>query len=287
VIHKKLDPRYGQFLNQRVDWAVGIPEKFSNMSVEEIKTYLGTILEDYSEHNITMVDYSALTEAQNLPNYFNAYETWPKCTHPIRDQGQCGSCWAFGASETLTDRLCIASKGTTNVILSPQYLVSCSDLNLGCHGGILRLAWLFMGYHGLSPDTCVPYISGNGTSESCPSTCEDGTPIDLFKAKLLSIKTFANPTSIKYEIMKNGPIETGFMVYQDFMYYAGGIYKHTNGALLGGHAVKIIGWGEENGTEYWICANSWGVSWGEQGFFRIAQGECGIDSNGIAGVPSI
>jgi cathepsin B len=73
-------------------------------------------------------------------------------------------------------------------------------------------------------------------------------------------------------------METGFTVYQDFMNYKSGVYKHVSGNVLGGHAVKIVGWGQENGTNYWICANSWGTSWGENGFFRIAWGQCGIDS---------
>jgi len=73
-------------------------------------------------------------------------------------------------------------------------------------------------------------------------------------------------------------METSFNVYSDFMNYKSGIYKHTSGYLEGGHAVKILGWGVEGGVNYWICANSWGTSWGEKGFFRIAYGECGIDS---------
>jgi len=73
-------------------------------------------------------------------------------------------------------------------------------------------------------------------------------------------------------------METSFNVYSDFMNYASGIYKHTSGYLEGGHAVKILGWGVEGGVNYWICANSWGTSWGEKGYFRIAYGECGIDS---------
>ena len=71
------------------------------------------------------------------------------------------------------------------------------------------------------------------------------------------------------------------------MNYKSGIYsKGKNAELLGGHAVKIVGWGKEGDTEYWVVANSWGEEWGEKGYFRIAFGECGIE-NVISGTPKI
>lgn len=82
-------------------------------------------------------------------------------------------------------------------------------------------------------------------------------------------------------------METGFTVYSDFMNYAGGIYQHTTGYVEGGHAVKMIGWGVEGGVEYWICANSWGPKWGEEGFFRIAFGQCGIDQAVYGCIPDV
>ena len=92
---------------------------------------------------------------------------------------------------------------------------------------------------------------------------------------------------LKEDILTYGPIETGFYVYDDFMNYKSGIYKRTKGSVLkGGHAVKIIGWGKEEDTEYWIVANSWGPEWGENGFFRIAFGECGIE-NVVSGLPQL
>ena len=60
------------------------------------------------------------------------------------------------------------------------------------------------------------------------------------------------------------------------MSYKKGIYHHTTGDFLGGHAVKIIGWGEDNGVQYWIAANSWSTSWGENGHFKIKIGDCGF-----------
>ncbi|KAE9412429.1 hypothetical protein Angca_004672, partial [Angiostrongylus cantonensis] len=93
--------------------------------------------------------------------------------------------------------------------------------------------------------------------------------------------------SIQKEIMTNGPVEVAFDVYEDFEHYSSGIYKHTTGDYLGGHAVKMLGWGTQNGTDYWICANSWNSDWGENGFFRILRGvdECQIESSVVAGEP--
>lgn len=79
------------------------------------------------------------------------------------------------------------------------------------------------------------------------------------------------------------------MVYDDFLTYKSGVYQHVSGGDPGGHAIKIIGWGVENGTPYWLCANSWNYSWGENGFFKILRGknECGIEDVTTFGQPEI
>jgi cathepsin B len=89
------------------------------------------------------------------------------------------------------------------------------------------------------------------------------------------------------EIYANGPMETAFDVYNDFFSYSSGVYQHVYGGYAGGHAVKILGWGTENGVDYWLCANSWGTSWGIDGFFKIKQGDCNIDSTVYACTPNL
>ncbi|KAK6024790.1 papain family cysteine protease [Ostertagia ostertagi] len=86
--------------------------------------------------------------------------------------------------------------------------------------------------------------------------------------------------------MKNGPVVAGFTVYEDFGWYRSGIYKHTWGDEAGGHAVKVIGWGTENGTAYWLVANSWHNDWGEKGYFRMIRGinDCGFEEDMVAGL---
>ncbi|XP_059146475.1 cathepsin B-like cysteine proteinase, partial [Physella acuta] len=81
------------------------------------------------------------------------------------------------------------------------------------------------------------------------------------------------------------PVTAAFDVYSDFLSYKTGVYKHTTGSYEGGHAVKIIGYGTENGQDYWLVANSWNEDWGDKGFFKIAKGknECSIESEIVAG----
>jgi len=224
---------------------------------------------------------------QDLPASFDARVKWPTCIHPIRDQAQCGSCWAFAASEVLSDRFCIASTGSVNVVLSPQYLVSCDSSDYGCDGGYLANSWQFIQNTGIPTDQCYKYTSGGGDSGDCKSTCDDGSALKLYKAA--TVVTPSTPEDMQNEIFNNGPVEVAFSVYRDFMTYTSGVYQHKTGGLLGGHAVKAIGWGVSNGTPYWIIANSWSTTWGMQGTFWIKRGsnECGIESNVITGTPAL
>jgi cathepsin B len=109
----------------------------------------------------TIETFDAPMKPKAFPNAFDSRTRWPGCVHPVLDQGQCGSCWAFGATESLrwihnvgfyhykyfifSDRFCIESNGTVNVVLSPQSLVSCDwEGNFGCDGGVPQLAWEYM-----------------------------------------------------------------------------------------------------------------------------------------------
>lgn len=83
--------------------------------------------------------------------------------------------------------------------------------------------------------------------------------------------------------MNYGSVSAAFTVYEDFLTYSGGVYEHVTGSSLGGHAIKIIGWGNENGTDYWVCMNSWNKTWGVNGTFNIKMGDCGINNQVNAG----
>lgn len=102
------------------------------------------------------------------------------------------------------------------------------------------------------------------------------------------IVTASGEEQIQRAIMAGGPMEVAFTVYSDFENYDGGIYHHVTGESVGGHAVKMVGWGVEGGVKYWKIANSWNPYWAEKGYFRIKRGdnEGGIEDQAIASSPS-
>ncbi|CAJ0594739.1 unnamed protein product [Cylicocyclus nassatus] len=89
--------------------------------------------------------------------------------------------------------------------------------------------------------------------------------------------------------MINGPVQSGYEVYPVFYFFKGGVYIHKTGKQYRAHAVKIIGWGVENGVKYWLVANSWNYDWGEDGFFKILRrtNECNMESWVVAGTMKV
>jgi len=230
-------------------------------------------------------------EVEDLPAEFDSRTQWPNYIHPIRDQGQCGSCWAVSAAEVFSDRAAIVSNGTVQGSApngySPDDLVSCDTVDQGCRGGYLDKAWDYISQTGLLTDACFPYVAGSSGTPPCATTCQDSSAFTRTKAKGgYQLKTVDD---IKKEIYTNGPVQAGFMVYKSFFAYTQGVYHKGIFEFTpeGGHAIKILGWGTEDNTPYWLCANSWGTAWGAQGFFKIKQGNCKIEEQVFAGIPAV
>jgi len=226
-----------------------------------------------------------------LPKSFDAREQWPNCTHMFKplNQGQCGSCWAFGAVKSFADRLCTATGGKYNVLLSEQEMVSCNlDGEEGCSGGDPITAMRYIAEYGLPTAACVPYTSGNGMVPACASTCTDGSAMQLYYGSLTSLRWHLTLDGIMESIYTQGPVEACFTVYADFMYYKSGVYHHVSGEEEGGHCIVLVGWGTTpEGVDYWIAQNSWGSAWGLQGYFWIQRGvdECGIEGEVFSIMP--
>lgn len=230
-----------------------------------------------------------------IPASFDAREKWPECIQPIRDQGSCGSCWAFATASATTDRFCIAALNSENRIkrmLAPQDLVSCDNTckgilsnscQSGCSGGYLDVAMNYIIDTGIVGDSCYPYLGSETTCAA--SQCKNGTSANNQKFKNKNCYKLDGISNIQYDIMTYGPIVAGFTVYEDFFGYTSGVYIKSSSESAGGHAVKIVGWGTENGVDYWLAANSWTANWGDQGYFKIRRGtnECSIEDNMVGG----
>merc|ERR1719161_3139287 len=104
---------------------------------------------------ITTGDRGPRITVGDIPDAFDARQKWPSCQKPVRDQSKCGSCWAFGAAETLTDNLCVL--GVSASVLSPQDLISCDSKDHACKGGTLPSAWSYIASNGLIDDSSFPY----------------------------------------------------------------------------------------------------------------------------------
>jgi len=261
-------------------WTAGRNPVFEGMTLREARKMLGGLMSSSHLARNTFLAAPGNDES-------DARDTWPECADRIGnilDQGHCGSCWAFAASEVASDRTCIATAGATNLQLSAQDMVSCDTGDFGCNGGYLDVSMQFLVDTGIRSEACVPYESGDGSEPSCAGDCTVAGEDNTFY-HLSSAYDCAGEAAIKNEIETLGPVDVGFYVYQDFFSYTSGVYSHQSGSLAGGHAVKIIGYGEEDGTPFWQVANSWGSTWGMDGFFRILRGtdECSIESQCVTG----
>jgi len=221
-----------------------------------------------------------------IPEEFDSRDQWPDCIQPIRIQGQCGSCWAFAATTVLADRQCIATDGAVNVNLSPQNPVSCDANNHGCEGGNEEYSWEYLGTKGTVSEACWPYVSGNtGYVPECVDECTGEGSWTTYHAETYGDMGGAPLSFIMSNIMRYGPMESAFYVFEDFPAYSGGVYRRTSDVFLGGHAIRVVGWGMEDSTPYWLVANSWGTDWGIDGYVKFIRGidDCYFESLFFAG----
>ncbi len=151
---------------------------------------------------------------------------------------------------------------------------------MGCGGGWLDAAFRYFEQTGVVSESCFPYHSGSdGQTGQCINQCQNGESFRKYKCQAGSIVHPVGVDQIYSELYTNGPLEASFAVYDDFFSYAGGVYHQTSSNLAGYHAIKVLGWGVENGENYFLCANSWGEGWGDHGFFKIRHNEVGINDD--------
>ncbi|PON48443.1 Cysteine Protease [Parasponia andersonii] len=275
--------------NPEAGWTAAKNDRFSNFTVNEFRHILG--VKPTPELELKSTPVITYPKSLKLPETFDARAAWPQCSTISR----------ILAVEALSDRFCIHLN--LSISLSVNDLLACCGFlcGSGCNGGYPISAWRYLVHHGVVTEECDPYFDDIGCSHP---GCEPGFPTPKCVRKCVDknqlwrnskhysknvYRIGSDPQSIMAEVYKNGPVEVAFTVYEDFAHYKSGVYKHITGEEMGGHAVKLIGWGtSDDGEDYWLVANQWNRSWGDDGYFKIRRGtnECGIEEDVVAGIPS-
>jgi C1A family cysteine protease len=197
---------------------------------------------------------------------------------PVKNQGQCGSCWAFsttgsteGAHQIKTGKL---------VSLSEQQLVDCSksEGNNGCNGGLMDYGFEYIvNNKGITTETSYPYTAQDGTCKTSVTSAVTITghqDVNSADENALAAAVNKGPVSVAIEADQSG-----------FQFYSGGVFSGTCGTQLD-HGVLAVGYGTQGGKDYWKVKNSWGATWGSSGYILMEKGKGGKGQCGIAAQPS-
>jgi len=255
-------------------WEAGVPDKDNPMRLG-----LRPSVESHSEHSLQEMRLSAADfipsrfDWTNVPSHFDWRDVDGKSyVTPVRNQGNCGSCWAFsivGALESLA--LITLDTPSVDLDLSEQTLISCSTTG-DCDGGFFDKAAEYIRKSGLPKEDCYPY---NAYDTECGLICQGSFGFDSsYNVKnwvFISDNAVPDLNVLKSMLVTLGPLSVVIETYEDFNYYKSGIYSYTTGSPSGPHAVLLVGYDDRE--EYFIVKNSWGPTWGEAGYFRIAYSQ--------------
>jgi cathepsin L len=247
--------------------------QFADLTTGEFKNiYLGYKPElARGKRTVTLSD---LPAPQAYPN--GALDWTQKgAVTPVKNQGNCGSCWAFSATGSMEG--VIAIKFGSLISLSEQELVDCSMSygNMGCNGGLMDNAFKYAEANGLCTEAAYPYTSGTtGKAGTCTKTKCTASPHTNIKGYVDVVHT-ENALGAAVDIE---PVSVAIEADQiAFQLYSSGVFSAPCGQNLD-HGVLVVGYGNSGSTPYWKVKNSWGTSWGEQGYILMIrnQDECGI-----------
>ena len=197
---------------------------------------------------------------------------------PVKDQGQCGSCWSFSATGAMEGAWAVATGKL--ISLSEEQLVECSrsNGNLGCKGGLMDNAFQYVMDNGICSEDSYPYTSSTGSAGLCKSSCDPQVTIhscaDVEPSNQLSLK----------EAVAFGPVSVAIEADQRiFQSYSSGVITSDSCGTNLDHGVLIVGYGTESGIDYWLVKNSWSSSWGDEGYVKIERSDSKND-DGICGI---
>lgn len=252
-------------------WTMGV-NQYADMEWEEFKsTRLSKTESRVARNPINLVG------LVNVPDEVD----WRKkgAVTAVKNQQQCGSCWAFSTTGSIEGAHFL--KTGALVSLSEQQLVDCSGSygNNGCEGGLMDRGFEYViKTGGLVEESAYPYQAEDGTCEASKFErvvrIRNYQDVEQYNEDALKAAVAQQPISVAIEADQNG-----------FQFYNGGVFDGYCGTSLD-HGVLVVGYGTESGKDYWLIKNSWGGSWGDQGYIKIVRGLGGAGQCGVAEMPS-
>lgn len=256
--------------------------RFADQLQDEVSALMNGLNATYLKPSLlrTQMLYSNLDD-EELPESVDWREKG--AVTPVKNQGGCGSCWAFSSTGSLEGQLFL--KTGKLVSLSEQNLVDCSSSygNNGCRGGLMNQAFAYIKENGgINDGSSYPY-------EGIESYCRyRESRVAGTASGYISIPA-EDEEALKSAVANVGPISVAINAgIQSFTFYRGGVYNDARCSQTLNHGVLLVGYGTENGQDYWLVKNSWGPMWGDNGYVKIARNEgnlCGIAS--LAGYPAV
>jgi len=245
-------------------WTVGI-NQFSDYTPEE-RSAMNTYQADKKPKNPV--------EELNTTNLADSVDWRSKgAVTPVKNQAQCGSCWAFSSTGSMEGAHFLASGSL--VSLSEEQLVQCSTVNSGCNGGLMDYAFEYAEKTPMVTEDAYPYTSGTGRTGTCSKSMEEGGSVSV--TAYHDVTADRSGAALKAAVAKQPvsvAIEADKMAFQG---YTGGVITGSACGTRLDHGVLAVGYGTEDGEDYFLVKNSWGSSWGESGYVKIGQANvCGI-----------
>lgn len=291
----KYNHKFVQTINAvQKSWTATIYKEYEKLTLREMKQRAGGYRHSIPRPKPAPLTAEMYAENLKLPEFWDWRDVnGINYVSSIRNQGSCGSCYAFASMAMLESRIRVLTNNSQTPVLSTQEIVSCSPYAQGCEGGF---PYLIAGKHaqdfGVVEEDCFPY---QGFDSPCKMKAKCTRYYTSDYSYVGGFYGGCNEALMKKELVKNGPLAVSLQVYDDFLHYQNGIYHYTglrdpfNPFELTNHAVLLVGYGtdKKSGIKYWIGKNSWGKNWGENGFFRIRRGndECAIESIAMAATP--
>jgi len=254
--------------------------QFSGMTTNEFHDYLG-----YSYGKNVNTHYGVGYNIVGIPVEDSVNWVANGGVTPVKNQGQCGSCWSFSTTGALEGAYFIKTGVLSS--FSEQQLVDCDrrihgGSNNGCDGGLMDNAFKWIGgNNGLCVEDEYPYLSGDTKERgTCNTSCK---PLSYSKVVNVIDVPPSNDDQMMCAIMKQ-PVSVAIQADQrEFQLYESGVFTGTCGTGLD-HGVLVVGYGNEDGSDYYLIKNSWGTTWGVQGYIKLGRGPSYNNGNGQCGL---